>query len=199
MKIASLGELPAVPLASLLCSSALVHGATPGRPAQTGHGIRLQIGSICKICLFIFSVSRIYNLPCSLGSCLYSCFLWVFSGFFDGSVLFIISPSIWFYSMMTWVSFCGNCDVCLLEAWSQHLLCVLCCLSTTVTNNWNKNNKQTNTNKNLKTSVSSNQKYNQFFIKLLTAKFFYLILLLGFKILVSKSLCLTINNNNTNI
>lgn len=144
MKIASLGELPAVPLASLLCSSALVHGATPGRPAQMGHGIRLQIGSICKICLFIFSVSRIYSLLCSLGSCLYSCFLWVFSRFFDGSILFIISPSIWFYSMMTWVSFCGNCDVCLLEAWSQHLLCVLCCLSTTVTNNWNKNSKQTN-------------------------------------------------------
>lgn len=137
-----------MPLASLLCSSALGHGATPGRPAQTGHGIRLQIGSICEICLFIFSLPRIYNLLCSLGSCLYSCFRWVFSGFFDGSVLFISSPSVWFYSMMTWVSFCGNCDdVRLLEAWSQHLLCVLCCLSTTVTNNWNKNNKQTNTKK----------------------------------------------------
>lgn len=102
----------------LLCSSALVCGAALTEPVQRGHGIMLHIGGICKVCL-PFSNFPYRCLLCSLVSCFYSCFLWKFSGFYWWVIFCLLSEPQFGYNMMIRVTFCENCDVHLLETWSD--------------------------------------------------------------------------------
>lgn len=110
----------------LLCSSALAHGAAMALDFTLVVFVRF---ASC------FVVAHV-DACCAVWSPVFTAVFYEFSqGFIDGSFLFVIRASIWFYNMTTWVTFCGNCDVHLLEAWSRYLLCCFCCWSATKTKN----------------------------------------------------------------
>lgn len=93
----------------------------------------MALGFTLVVFASCFVISHI-DVCCAVCSPVFTAVFYEFSqGFIDGSFLFVIWASIWFYNMMIWVTFCGNWGVHLLEAWSQYLLCFLCCWSATKT------------------------------------------------------------------